>query len=337
MFLIESIPAEYRERAVKTAAALSGIDDVLIAAHIHPDGDALGSMAAVGWMMQRAGKRQVIYAPTGIPENLHFLDLPGATCHSLRDLPFKPQSAVYLDCSEPARLGEALGADYDSLPSVNIDHHLGSSGMGSVANFVESSAAATAQLVAYVIAASGQKLEGRVGRAVGLGLMTDTGGFCHGNTTADVFELCANLSRNGCDFAHMRENLQKTWTLGRMHLWGRIFTRASLELNDCLVICVVTRDDLAEFSCSRDDVEGVVEWLRRLRKARIAAIIREDGRKLCKFSLRSFGDDDVRAIAAALGGGGHRNAAGGTLSASPEEAKKCLLEAVEQIGVCGCR
>ena len=111
MFLIESIPAEYRERAVKTAAALSGIDDVLIAAHIHPDGDALGSMAAVGWMMQRAGKRQVIYAPTGIPENLHFLDLPGATCHSLRDLPFKPQSAVYLDCSEPARLGEALGAD----------------------------------------------------------------------------------------------------------------------------------------------------------------------------------------------------------------------------------
>lgn len=336
MFLIESIPAAYRERAVKTAAVMANLEDVLIAAHIQPDGDALGSMAAVGWMLSRAGKRQVIYTPTGIPENLRFLDLPGPTCKSLRDLPFRPKSAVYLDCSEPGRLGEALGAEHDSLPSVNIDHHLGSGGMGSLINFVDPTAAATAQLVAYVIAAGGHKLEGWLGRAVGLGLITDTGGFCHGNTTADVFDLCANLSRNGCDFARMRENLQKTWTIGRLHLWGRIFTRAHQELDDRLVICVITRDDLAEYNCNREDVEGVVEWLRRLRKARIAAVIREDGPGLCKFSLRSFGDDDVRKIAAALGGGGHRNAAGGTIALAPCEAKKCLLETIEKVGVEGC-
>lgn len=330
MFSIDSIPLEYRERAVKTADVLANLDDVLIAAHVHPDGDALGSMAAAGWMFRETGKRCLIYTPTGIPENLLFLDLPCPPCYSLENLPFRPKYALYLDCSEPGRLGEALGSDYDSLPSVNIDHHLGTGGMGSLANLVAHEAAATAQLVAYVVAARGIKLEGQLARAVGLGVMTDTGGFCHGNTTADIFELCANLARNGCDFAGMRENLQRTWTIGRMHLWGEIFSRATVELDDSVVICVVTQADLDRHNCGRNDVEGVVEWLRRLRKVRIAAILREDGNNLCKFSLRSFGNEDVRKIAAFLGGGGHRNAAGGTIMLAPEEAKKTLLDAIRQ-------
>lgn len=324
----EMIPPPFREGALKTAAALAEIVDVLIAAHVALDGDALGSMAASGWLLQERGRRCALYAPKGVPEKLAFLPLPGPVFTALADLPFEPKSALYLDCSEPARLGAELAKKYADWPSINIDHHLGSEGMGSLCNYVCPAAAATAQLVAYAAMAGGEGLAGPAGEALGLGLMTDTGGFCHGNTTADVFALCARLAREGCDFSRMREAMQHSWSLEKLRLWGYLFQNTNLEIDDSVAICVVTLADLAKFNCRPDDAEGLAEWLRRLQKARITAIMREDAPCECKFSLRSYGSDDVREIAGSLGGGGHRNAAGGMIFASPKKAAQILLDAI---------
>lgn len=328
MCSIDMIPSPFAAGAEKAAAAINGLDDVLVAAHVNLDGDALGSMAGMGWLLRESGKRFVLYAPKGVPEKIAFLNLPGQVLTRLDELPFSPKSAIYLDCSLPERLGEALSEKFASWPSVNIDHHLGSDGMGILYNYICPAAAATAQLVCYVVLASGRSLSGPLGAVLGLGLMTDTGGFCHGNTTADVFDLCARLSRAGCDFSALRESLQHSWTLGKLRLWGRLFSRASLELDGRVAISLITGAELEKFHCRPEDTEGLAEWLRRLRKAKITAIIREDAPEVCKFSLRSFGDDDVRVIAASLGGGGHRNAAGGTIYAPPKKARRTLLKAI---------
>ena len=324
----ERIPERFAQGAEKAAAAIDALDDVLVAAHVNLDGDALGSMAGMGWLLQESGKNFALYAPKGVPEKLAFIKLPGQVWTRLDELPFSPKSAIYLDCSVPGRLGDTLSHKFDSWPSVNIDHHLGSDGMGSLYNYICPSAAATAQLVSYVALADGRSLTGPLGEALGLGLMTDTGGFCHGNTTADVFELCALLSRAGCDFSTLRENLQHSWTLAKLRLWGRLFAKARLALDDRVALSIITATELENFNCHPDDTEGLAEWLRRLRKAKITAIIREDAPKVCKFSLRSFGDVDVRVIAASLGGGGHKNAAGGIIYARPEKARTILLQAI---------
>lgn len=328
MPLIDAVPEKWRGDALRAGEAVRGLDQVLIAAHVNLDGDALGSMAAAGWLLKALGRRFALYSPTGLPATLGFLPLPGRLHTSLSHLPFVPESALLLDCDSPGRLGRELAGCAADFPSVNIDHHLGGPGMGTVANWVDPGAAATAQLMACVALALEVPLKGQLADSVALGLITDTGGFCHGNTSADVFELCALLSRGGCRIAELREQLDSGWSMGRLHLWSRLLGRVRLACKKRVAICPVYLDDLAECHASREEMEGIVDWFRRIRGVAVAALLREEGEEVCKFSLRSRGKVDVRVMAQALGGGGHRNAAGGTIDLSVKAAEGVLLEVV---------
>lgn len=324
----ELIPAHFRDGACRMAAALRDVDRVLVSGHVNPDGDAVGSLAAAGHILRSLGKEFILYSSTGLPQYLQFFPLPGTVHTSLEHLPFTPRCALLLDCGEPHRLGRELAQRLPSLTSLNIDHHLGGDGMGSLANWVDPEAAATAQLMAYVALAAGLPLKNELACAVALGIITDTGGFCHGNTSANIFSLCARLVEDGCDLTGLRERLENTWSMGRMRLWGRLMERARLERNGEVAFCPVLLEDLRQCRALKEDLEGFVEQLQRLGGVRVAALLREDAPQLCKFSLRSYGDTDVRATAAALGGGGHLNAAGGTLRLRSEQAAEVLLAAI---------
>lgn len=325
------IPEAWREPAARMAAALRTLDRVIIAGHVNPDGDALGSVAALGCLLRSLGKECVLYSKSGVPPYLTFLPLPGSMHDNLQRLPFRPAAAVLLDCGEPHRLGDELEKALPSLTSVNIDHHLGSEGMGSLANWIEPQAAATAQLTAYVAISAGLTLDGMLGQALALGLVTDTGGFAHGNTSAAVLHLAAHLVERGCDIALLRQQLENGWSMGRMRLWARLMERIQLLANGTLAFCAVRLDDLQSCGATKEDLEGFVEQMRRLAGVRAAALLREDAPGSHKFSLRSFGETDVRAVAAALGGGGHRNAAGGTLRMDAAQAAETLAGAVSAI------
>lgn len=331
MWPIELIPDDWRAPAARLAESLRGLDRVIVAGHVNPDGDALGSVAAVGWMLRALGREFVIYSRGGVPAGLDFLPLPGIMRDSLQHLPFRPASAVLLDCGEPHRLGDELEKALPGLASVNIDHHLGGTGMGTLDNWIEARAAATAQLAAYVGLSLDLELSGPPGQAIALGLITDTGGFSHGNTSAAVLHLAAHLVEKGCDISLLRQQLENGWSMGRMRLWARLMQRLTVEHNGTLAFCVVRLDDLQDCGATKEDLEGFVEQMRRLAGVRAAALLREDAPGLCKFSLRSFGETDVRAAAVALGGGGHRNAAGGSLRMEPEAAASALRRAVSAV------
>ncbi len=325
---IELVPGGCREHAARMAAALARLDDVVVAAHANPDGDAVGSLAAAGHILRALGRRFMLYARPGLPRYLDFFTLPAPLYTSLERPPFAPRAALLLDCGEPERLGPELAALLPRLESVNIDHHLGGKGMGSVDNWVDPDAAATAQLVGYVALAAGLPLTGGLAQGVLLGLVTDTGGFAHGNTSAAVLALTAHLVAEGCDLADMRERMDNTWTLGHLHLWGELMGRAQLLEGGSVAFCPVYLEDFRRHQAFKEDLEGFVEHLRRLRGTRVAVLLREDAPERCKFSLRSFGPVDVWAVAVRLGGGGHRNAAGGTVHLSLPAAQAALLEAI---------
>lgn len=327
----ELIPETWRAPAARMAAALQQLDRVIVAGHVNPDGDALGSVAAVGCLLRSFGREFVLYSKSGVPPYLAFLPLPGSMHDSLQRLPFRPAAAVLLDCGEPHRLGDELEKLLPALDSVNIDHHLGDEGMGSRDNWIAPEAAATAQLVAYVAISAGLPLEGPLGQAVALGLVTDTGGFAHGNTSAAVLHLAAHLVDRGCDIALLRQRLENGWSMGRMRLWARLMERIQLFAGGTLAFCAVRLDDLQNCGATKEDLEGFVDQMRRLAGVRAAALLREDAPGVHKFSLRSFGETDVRAAAVALGGGGHRNAAGGTLRMEAEQAAATLVKAVSAV------
>lgn len=326
----ERIPDVFRKGAQRVATALRGLDKVLVAAHVNPDGDALASLAAAGHILHALDKAYVLYVTPHVPQNLAFLPLPCSLTTSLEHVPFRPQSALFLDCGEAHRLGPELAEHLSAWASVNVDHHLGGDGMGSVANWIEPAAAATAQLLAYVALEVGLPLQGDLALALALGLVSDTGGFRHSNTSAAVLRLTAQLLDGGCDLAALRDTLDNNWTLPRARLWGTLLQRLERCCEDRVAFCAVTQDDFRKSDAQLEDLEGFVEHMRRIRGVRAAVLLRETSTGGSKFSLRSSGSVDIRAAAARLGGGGHRNAAGGTLSLGLREAKMAILEALRQ-------
>lgn len=311
-------------------------DRILVAAHANPDGDAVGASAALGWALRSLDKNVLLYNSTGFPDYLAWLRLPGPVLTRVDQLPCPPDLIVALDSGDAARLGEDLRPLLDTVPSVNIDHHPGNPGYGSLFNWVDPAMSATGEMAGLLAEALGVPLHGALGEAVYVALVSDTGSFAYGNTTPEALRLAARLMEAGLNVAELRARLDNTWSEGRLRLWGRLMQDARLEDEGRLAAVLVPQALLDEYGAKKEDLEGFVEQLRRLRGVRVALVLREagpgpDGKPVSKASLRSSGPDDVRAVAAQFGGGGHKNAAGATLPLSPDKAYAVMLPYIRHV------
>lgn len=310
-----SVPAEVLE-------ALQTHDRILIAAHANPDGDAVGASAALGWALRMLGRETLLYNETGFPDYLGWMRLPCPLLRDLSALPGKPGLIVALDSGDAGRLGEELQTLLKEVPVVNIDHHQGNPGYGSAANWVDPAMSATGEMVGHLAEALGLSLEGALAEAVYVALASDTGSFSYGNTRASTLRMAARLLEGGLDIAAVRAKLDNNWSENKLRLWGRLMSEARILDNGKLGVSIVSRALLRECGASREDAEGFVEQLRKIRGVRVALLLREEEREgsiMTKVSLRSSGADDVRKVAAQFGGGGHKNAAGATVDLPPEK------------------
>lgn len=314
-----SIPSKDIARILRTE------DDFLVAAHVNPDGDAIGAMAAVGFVLQRLGKRFTLYNQSGLPHDFEWLSLPAPIATSIPDCP--ACWTITLDCGDLHRAGDALMTWVDCTRLINIDHHLGNPGFGSV-NWVDTSMASTSQMAAQIARELGFPLEGALGEAVYLGLTTDTGSFSYDNTTARVLELAAEIVRLGLKPGQFNAKLQNQQPLERIQLWSRVLSRTQLLDGGKIALVTITRQDLDATGTGMQDTDGIINTVRRIKGVAVAASLREDGPKEIKFSLRSSGNVNVQPMAASFGGGGHKNAAGGTIFASMSEAENSLVQAL---------
>ena len=317
--------------AAKIAAVLHERDNILAAAHASPDGDAIGSTAAIGWLLHGLGKRFALYNASGLPASYAWVTLPQPLISSLQSLPFTPKLLVALDCGDAHRLGPELAQLLDVLPSINLDHHPDNPHFGSQANWVNPNMASTGQLVAEVARAAGMPLSGGLAEGVCLSLVSDTGSFAFSNTSAEVFRLMADMVDEGLDFAKLRERMDTQWSLARSSLWGRLLSKVESRCGGRLILCVIRREDMDASGSASDDLEGFVELLRRHRGVKIAATLREDAPDRCKLSMRSFDGVDAGALALRFGGGGHKNAAGATLHEPVDNALEKVFAAARDM------
>jgi phosphoesterase RecJ-like protein len=311
------------------AAIIRERDRVLITAHANPDGDAVGSMSAAGYLLRALGKQFALYNVSGLPRHLAWLELPGPLYAGLGDLPFTPELILALDCGDVWRAGKELGAVFAGFPSLNIDHHMGNAGFASLGNLVRPDMAATGEVLAAVADAAGVPLRGGLAEGVYLALIADTGSFSFGNTTAEVLELTARMMRLGLDVERLRAAYDSQWTKPMARLWGCLMQSVTLRDEGRIAVCEVRRRDFAKTGAAGSDLEGFVEHLRCYAGVRVALLVREEQHPgTVRISLRSRGGDDVRRVAAHFGGGGHRNAAGAVIAMPGKQAVALLVDMI---------
>ncbi|OGR39775.1 MAG: hypothetical protein A2051_04180 [Desulfovibrionales bacterium GWA2_65_9] len=306
-------------------------DSFLVSSHANPDGDAIGSTVALGHILAHMGKEFCLYNRSGLPAQFDWLPLPGPIHHTL--VGCEANWIFVLDCGAQSRVGDELFRIMGTRPIANVDHHLGNPNFGQF-NWVDESYPAVGAMIADLADELSIPLTGPLAEAVYLGIVTDTGFFTFDNTTPAVLELAARLIRLGLNPGIVNAKIRNQWGVNRFRLWGESFATTELFFGGQVAVAYVTLNMMERSDTSPADCEEIVNFLRRLRGARAAAILREEPDGSYKFSLRSTGADNVQAVAALFGGGGHRNASGGTINAGFLSAKKRLVEALgESLGL----
>lgn len=331
ILMTDSFQASQPLQAV--AHSISRAGRVLAVTHENPDGDAAGSLAALGHIALALGADVRLYCETPIPTYLNWIRFPSpviASFDSLAD--WLPDLVVYLDCAEETRAGEAIVGfvracrEKTAVETVCIDHHVANPRYADI-NWVDASMSATGCMIALLAKDNGIPLAGDLGEALCLAIISDTGSFSFGNTNALALELTAEIVNNGLSMADFTVKYENHWTLDRMHLWGALMKEVQLLCRGKLVVSVVTDEILERYNTSRSDLEGYASWLRRLANSKVIILARPS-RKGCKISLRSMGDVDVQKIAAEFGGGGHKGAAGIDMALPPAEAARTVVEGI---------
>lgn len=299
--------------AVLTRAADGGAS-VVLSAHVQPDADALGSTLALAEGLRRRGARvtATFPGPFVLPASLAWL--PGADrLVAAAAVPHDPDLVVGLDAADLRRLGE-LGPLLEAAPgSLVVDHHASNPGFGQV-RLVDPDAAATVVLVADLLAGLGVELDTELATCLYAGLAADTGSFRFGNTSPATHELASRLLATGIDHARISQRLFDTAPFGWLALLSLAAGRAVLEpgTGHGLVWTWATVAEAAEHGLAGDHLEALVDVVRAAEEADVACVLKGAPDGSWNVSLRSRGATDVSAVAIALGGGGHRMAAGFT-------------------------
>lgn len=307
------------------AEHLRATDNFLVTSHVSPDGDALGSMLAVGEVLDAMGKQVRLFNESGLPERFRWLSPRQKILRLLPDT--EPETIIVLDCGSPQRPGALLAPWLSSKTVVNIDHHLDNPMFGSI-NWVDQRVSSTGEMVGMLARELNVPLAGLLGEYVYLSLISDTGDFCFSNTRPETLEMAAEILRLGLLPGPFHEQRQSTGTINQLRMRGTVTQQATLHSQGRISLISFTRELFRQTGTGPEDTEGLVNRVLYLRGVQAAIATREEDNGSIKFSLRSKGDVNVQAVAARFGGGGHRNAAGGTLDMSVDEAGRTLVDAV---------
>ena len=285
---------------------------VALACHVNPDGDALGSMLGLFHVLRAAGVDVVASFPTPFVTANHYRELPGLDLLTApTDFPSEPDVMVTFDCGSLGRLGDLEPAAKAARELVVIDHHISNDLYGTV-NVVQPDAAASGAVVLQLIDALGLPLNQDAAVALFAALVCDTGRFQYETTTPAVFGMAKRLAEFDVPVERLSRTLFEEHRFAYLQLLGEALGRAHLVREQRFVWTAITQEMLTRHAVEMEEVEGLIDVLRRTTEAEVTAVLKEEVDGAVRVSLRSLGAVDVRRIAEAHGGGGHRFAAGFT-------------------------
>jgi bifunctional oligoribonuclease and PAP phosphatase NrnA len=311
-----------RSELTQVAAAIRTGDRFLLVTHENPDGDALGSILAAKLGLDELGKDSIMFlgGESGIPQEYDFMPLEGLR----RELPADVDGRVVLalDCASAQRTGLPEEVIERAPMSLNVDHHHDNTRFARI-NLIVPHASSTGEIARDLLGELGVGLTPEIAEALYIALVTDTGRFQYTNTTPKAFRLAAELVEAGADVHRVFQRVYESVHFAKLKLLARALERAQVYEGGRLVVTHLLRSDFTELGVGEEYAEGIIDRLREVDGAEMAATIREppepsDAPR--RVSLRASSDElDVSAIARKRDGGGHRQAAGFSSAESVEE------------------
>lgn len=298
----------------KAFDALRTAKGVICVAHRKPDGDTLGSASAMlDFCITR--KIPVIGFCVDAPPQQYWY-MPGTELFTSDLSVFADDRydvVAVFDAGDLAFVGiDGAVAGRTDLTVLNFDHHVTNERFGHV-NIVDVKASSTAEVVYGFLTSQGATIDRGTATCLMTGILTDTGNFTNPATTSGSLKAAADLLRRGAKIQEVSKNLLRNKPLDALRLWGTVLSR--LRFNDRLGMAttVVFHDDLEREGVDEEHVEGISNFLNTFLDAKVVMVLRElpDGK--VKGSLRTAEDIDVSSMAKAMGGGGHKKAAGFTI------------------------
>ena len=309
------------------AEVLLGAGKVLIYPHINPDGDAIGSAAAICRTLRNLGKTAYILIEDEVPDNLKFLDKGYTTFdHKITE---DVDVSLCVDCGDFSRLPAREEKFREGKVTVCIDHH-GTTENFCDYNYVDPQAAATGELIYALIKEMGIVPDVETGEAIFAAITTDTGNFQYSNTTRNCHLIMAELFDIGVDTNKVSVEIYENERPEKLMITARAFSTIEIIGGGRGAVAHLTLKEMEETGARPFETDRIIENIRSISGVEYAAFIKEKEPGVIRVSLRAKRRGDVAKIAADLGGGGHVKAAGCTLYMPLDQAVNLIKEKMEE-------
>ena len=309
---------------------------ILVVTHMNPDGDAIGSLIAMGLSLEAINKKITLYNENPIPAVYRFLPATHRVVQRIDGTNY--DVAVILDCSDMQRIGRDVSSVRKIPVIINIDHHITNTGFGHF-QLVDTSACATAEIVYRLIKKMDIPFDKAIATSIYTGILADTGSFRFSNTNKAAFKISQEMMEMGVDHYNIAQHVYGTYSLSRIKLLNLALDSIEISNNGKLSIMILTKNMFDKTHTQPEDVDGLINYAKRIKDVKIAALIQENqngtgeskNSKRFHVSLRSDGTVDVAEIASSFGGGGHSSAAGFNIESTLSDIKSRIFSIADKI------
>lgn len=314
-------------QTIKTT--LENYNNYIILPHVMPDGDTIGSSAALAQFLHQAGKKAVVLVEDTVPSNLRMI--PRTLFVEMDEFvePKEEYVAIAVDSSDMGRLGDRMALLPNRSLLAVIDHHRTNTHFGDI-NYVDEHASSTGEIVYELAGEFGFQLDNVAATALYIALSTDTGSFRYDNTTSKTMRIASDLMAAGIDAKSINTDLYQNQPLNKVMLLMHALENMRLVAHDRIALVPLTTEMMQTHRAIYEDTDGISEYIRSIQGVEVVALFKELGEGKIKVSMRSKYDFDVSVVSTQYGGGGHKRAAGCTLEMSMNQAmtefEKVILE-----------
>ncbi len=329
--LTKNEPEIDRDKLVSIGEILTKEKEFFLACHIRPDGDAIGSMLALGTSLMLQDKNVTMYCADTVPDQLKFLKGSDKITNDASHIS-KDTTLIILDCSEPKRIGpKGEEIFYTTSKRIVIDHHLSDEEPDVTICYQDPSLFATGALIFWLLEELNWPIYPDIAESLYTAILTDTGCFRHNNTTELSFEMAKKLVGLGARPDFIAQMLYQNYPLRRLQLLALVLKTLDIRLNGKIATIHATPEMFKISKATEADSEDFVSYARCINTVEVAIFIREVHSGHCAVSLRSKRFFNVARVAKEFGGGGHFFAAGFRTTGTVQEVREKLLQRIEDL------
>jgi len=312
----------------KIAEEIRNNHSFLLTSHEGPDGDAVGSSLALASILRKLGKDVYVHFRDPVPDLYSFLPAVDTIFATIPDRDF--DVAFVLDIGGLRRAGDEFCRFKRIGKTINLDHHLACENFGTH-NLIDPSAAATGVLVHRIASALGYSIDAETALCLYVSIITDTGSFRYSNSNREAFTIAGEMIECGVNAWDVAEQLYENQPRTRLELLARCLQTLEVLNGGRAASVSVTLDMYAATGANSELTDGFVNYPRSIRGVEVAIFFRQIEDNMVKVGFRSKGKVNVAVFSAALGGGGHHNAAGCTVDGTLDEVKARVYALVDAV------